>query len=69
MYVALFVPYQVAFMDTGDPSDDPDEWIVDPVWWWDRCVDLFFFTDMILVFFTAIKEEKTNTWITDKRVR
>jgi len=68
IYVAIYVPYQVGFLEGVEGG--PSAWLKSPEWWWDRCVDMFFTTDMILVFFTAIKDEdgRTNTWITDKRI-
>lgn len=65
VFVACRVPYQVGFTEV---EGDVEDWVTEPMWWIDRVVDWFFAVDIVLVFFTAIKEDtgRYMAWITKR---
>jgi len=57
VYTALFVPYKIAFYDVDPPT----------VVILDYCVDLLFFTDVIVNFITSIEDPVRQTVIRDPK--
>ena len=62
IYLAIAVPLDLA-LDT-EPLDAANSFF-----WWNRIIDLFFITDVIITFFTAIEEKITGDIVTDKKLR
>ena len=59
VYTAIVTPFEIAFLPVS---------LSDPIFWFNRLCDLFFFLDTIFVFFTPYQDPNTNAYVVDHKI-